>query len=98
PQLQMLLTDPGISAQRIVRRPMTKGELAAVQKTPEGMMWLQQGGAAELWEARITRSSQQGWPQVVAVPAESVWIESGASTIENAKAVFHVREVTASEL
>ena len=98
PQLQMLLADPGIQAQRIVRRPMTKGEQAAVAKTSEGMMWFGQGGAPEIWEARITRSSQQGWPQVVAVPAESVWIVSDANTIEEAKAVFHVRDVTASEL
>ena len=98
PQLQMLLADPGIQAQRIVRRPMTKAEQAAVAKTAEGMMWLQQGGAAELWEARITRSSQQGWPQVVAVPADCVWILSDANTIPDAHGVFHVREVTASEL
>ena len=98
PQLQMLLADPGVTAQRIVRRPMTSSELEAVKKTPEGAMWLAQGGAAEMWEARVTRSSQQAWPQIVSVPAECVWVVSDSSTVDSAKAIFHVCETTAGEL
>lgn len=98
PQLQMLLAEPGIEAHRIVRRPMTRDELVAVQKVPEGQMYLSQGGPAEYWSATITRSTQQAWPVVQYVPAECVWIVSDAESVENARAVFHVRDVPASEL
>ena len=99
PQLQMLLADPGIQAQRIVRRPMTKAEQAAVAKTAEGMMWLQQGGAAELWEARITRSVAAGLAAGVErcrPRACGSWRTPPRS--RRRKAIFQVRDVTASEL
>ena len=98
PQLQMLLAEPGISAQRIVRRPMTQAEQQALQRTPDGQMWLGQGGPAEYWSATITRSAQQAWPRVEAVPSECVWVVADAATVEDARAVWHVRDVTASEL
>ena len=98
PQLQMLLAEPGIEAQRIVRRPMTRGEQQALAKTSDGQMWLSQGGAAEYWSATITRSAQQAWPLIEAVPAECLWIDPGAATVEEARAVWHVRDVTVSEL
>lgn len=98
PQLQMILSEPGIEAQRIVRRPMTKGELQAVQKVPEGQMFLSQGGMPEYWSATITRSTQQAWPMVEYVAPECVWIVSDATSVQDARAVFHVRKVPASEL
>jgi hypothetical protein len=94
----MLLAEPGIEAQRIVRRPMTQGEQQALAKTSDGQMWLSQGGAAEYWSATITRSAQQAWPLIEAVPAECMWIDPGAATVEEARAVWHVRDVTVSEL
>jgi len=97
PQLQLLLSEPGIEAQRIVRRPMTQDERQAVQKTPEGAMYLQQG-PAELWSATITRTAAQPWPQIEHVAADCVWIVAEANTVENANAVWHVRDVTVSEL
>ena len=33
-----------------------------MQKTPDGAMYLQQGGAPEMWAATITRTAQQNWP------------------------------------
>jgi hypothetical protein len=98
PQLQMLLAEPGIEAQRIVRRPMNAEELQAVQRTPEGQMYFGQGGQPEYWAATIVRSTQQAWPVVSYVPAESVWIVSDADAVETARAVFCVRDVPASEL
>src|SRR5215471_11988773 len=98
PQLQMLLAEPGIETQRIVRRPATPTELQAIGQTPEGQMYLGQGGAPEVWSATITRSTQQAWPHVEAVPPESVWIVSDANTVEGARGVFHVRDVPVSDL
>ena len=98
PQLQMLLSEPGIEAQRIVRRPMTQDEQKAMQKAPEGQMYMQQGGPPEYWSATITRTAQQAWPVIESVPAECVWIVSDASTVKEARAVFHVRDVPASDL
>lgn len=98
PQLQMILSDPGMMAQRITRRPMTPGELQAVQKVPEAAMYLKSGGAPEYWGVTITRTAQQGWPVVEAVPAESVWVTADAATIESARAIFHVRDVPVSDL
>ena len=34
PRLQILLSEPGIETQRIIRRPMTQEELQSVQRTP----------------------------------------------------------------
>jgi hypothetical protein len=98
PQLQMLLAEPGIEAQRIVRRPMLDSEKQALAKTPDGQMYLSQGAPAEYWSATITRSAQQSWPVVEAVAAECVWVVADAATVEDARAVFHVRDVTASSL
>ena len=98
PQLQMLLAEPGIEAQRIVRRAMLPGEMQALGKTPDGQMYLSQGGAPEYWSATITRSQQQAWPIVEAVPAECVWVVADANTVQDARAIFHVRDVSATEL
>ena len=98
PQLQLLLAEPGIEAQRIVRRPMTKDELNAALKSPDGGMYLQQGGAPEYWSAVVTRSAQQAWPVVEAIPAECVWVVADAERAETARGIFHVRDVTASDL
>src|SRR5262252_3565340 len=98
PQLQMLLAEPGIETQRIVRRPATPTELQAIQQTPEGQMYLQSGAPPEVWSATITRTAQQAWPRIEAVPPESVWIVSDAATVENARGIFHVRDVAASDL
>jgi len=98
PQLQMLLAEPGIEAQRIVRRPMLQEEVQALGKTPEGQMYLSQGAPAEYWSATITRSASQSWPVVEHVPSECVWIVADAATVEGARAVFQVRDVTVTEL
>jgi len=98
PQLQLLLAEPGIETQRIVRRPMTPAEVKAVQQTADGMMYLNQGGPPEYWSAVITRSSQQAWPVVEAVPSDCVWIVADAANVADARAVYHVRDVPASDL
>ena len=98
PQLQMLLSEPGIEAQRIVRRPMTREEVGGLQKTPDGRMYLGQGAPAEYWSATITREASKAWPVIEAVPAECVWIVADANTVEGARGVFHVRDVSVSEL
>ena len=60
PQLQMLLAEPGIEAQRIVRRPMLQSEQQALAKTPEGRCICSQGAPAEYWSATITRNAAAG--------------------------------------
>jgi hypothetical protein len=98
PQLQLLLSEPGIQAQRIVRRPMTQAEMQAIQKTPEGQLYLSQGGPPEYWAVTITRSAQQAWPIVEVVPPECVWVEANATTVQDARGIFQVRNVSVSDL
>jgi hypothetical protein len=98
PQLQAILAEPGISAQRITRRPMLPNELRAVAATIDGAQYLQMGGKQEFYGCTITRSAARAWPIIEAVPAECVWVVSDADTLDNAKAVFHVRELPASDL
>lgn len=98
PQLQYLLQEPGITAQRVVRRPMLPNEQRAVAATPEGAAYLQAGGPPVFYAARITRSAARAWPIVEAVPSECIWLVSDAETVGNARAVFHVRDVPASDL
>jgi len=98
PQLQMLLAEPGIEASRIVRRPMTQAEQQALAKSPDGRMYLQQGAPAEYWAATITRTASRSWPVIEAVSPECVWVVADANTVEGARAIFHVRDVSASDL
>lgn len=98
PQLEMLLAEPGIETQRIVRRPMTPPEQQAVMKTPEGQMYLAQGGQPEYWSVNLCRVAQQAWPVVEYVPAESVWVVADADTPATARGIFHVRDLPASDL
>ena len=98
PQLQILLSEPGIEAQRIVRRPMTEEEKRGLIKTQDGQMYLSSGAPAEYWSATLTRTAQQSWPQVEHVAAECVWIDPTATTVEDARAVFHIRDVPVSHL
>jgi hypothetical protein len=98
PQLQLLLAEPGIEAQRIVRRPIQQSELQLLMKVPEVSMYLQQGGTPEYWSATITRHAAQNWPVVEAVPSQCVWVVSDADTIDTAKGIFHIRDVVASDL
>jgi hypothetical protein len=98
PQLQALLQEPGITAQRIVRRPMLPNEMRAVAATPEGAAFLQAGAPPVFYAARITRSAARAWPIVEAVPSECVWIVADADQVGTARAVFHVRDVPATDL
>src|SRR6185295_1480242 len=58
----------------------------------------QQGGPPLLYGARITRSAARSWPIVEAVPPECVWIVTDAEQASSARAIFHVRDVPASDL
>ena len=98
PQLQMLLAEPGITAQRIVRRPMLPNEIRAVAATQEGAAYLQGGGPPMFYGARLTRTAARAWPQVECVPSESVWVVADADQVATARAVFHVRDTPASNL
>lgn len=98
PQLQMLLASPGITAQRIVRRPMLPNEIRAIAATPEGAAYMQAGGQPLFYSARLTRAAARAWPQVQYVPTESVWIVADAGSVAGARAVFQVRDVPVGEL
>jgi hypothetical protein len=98
PQLQLLLSEPGTETQRLVRRPMSQDELQALAKIPAGQMYLSQGGPQEYWSATITRCAAQAWPIVESVPTECVWVNADAPTVQQARGIFHVRDVAATEL
>jgi hypothetical protein len=98
PQLRALLAEPGIVAQRVTKRPMLPSEQRAVAATPEGMAYFQGGGPPVLYGARILRSAARAWPIVEAVPPECVWIVADADQAQTARAIFHVRDVPASDL
>jgi len=98
PQLQFLLQESGITAQRIARRPMLPHELRAVAATPEGDAYLKAGGEPMFYSARITRHAARGWPVVEAVMNESVWVVADADNPAKARAIFHVRDVPCSDL
>jgi hypothetical protein len=98
PQLQSLLAEPGITAQRVTRRPMLPNEKRAVAATPEGAAYLQAGAPAEFYSAQITRASARAWPIVETVRPEQVWIVADAEDVASARAIFHVRDKPASEL
>jgi len=98
PQLSALLQEPGIIAQRIVKRPMLPSEQRAFAATPEGAAYFQAGGPPVLFGARITRTSARSWPIVESVDPASVWIVADADQVDTARAVFHVRDLPASDL
>jgi hypothetical protein len=98
PQLRALLAEPGIIAQRVVKRPMLPSEQRAVAATPEGMAYFQAGGPPVLFGARITRTAARSWPIVESVEPECVWIVADADQAQTARAVFHVRDLPASDL
>lgn len=98
PQLSALLAEPGITAQRIAKRPMLPSEQRAIAATPEGAAYFQAGGPQILYSARVTRSAARSWPIVESVEPECVWVVADADQPSNARAIFHVRELPASEL
>jgi hypothetical protein len=98
PQLSALLAEPGIVAQRITKRPMLPNEQRAVENTPEGMAYFQAGGPPVFYGARILRSAARAWPIVEVVPPECVWIVADADQAQTARAIFHIRDVPASDL
>ena len=98
PQLQFLLQESGITAQRISRRPMLPHELRAVAATEEGDAFIKAGGEPVFYSARITRHAQRGWPIVESVMNDSVWITPDSDSPQKASAIFHVRDVPAGDL
>lgn len=98
PQLQALLRQPGITAQRVTKRPMLPSEQRAIAATAEGAAYFQVGGEPVLFSALITRSVARSWPQIESVDPECVWVVSDADQVETARAIFHVRDLPASDL
>jgi hypothetical protein len=98
PQLTALLAEPGIVAQRVTKRPMLPSEQRAILATPEGMAYFQAGGPPHLYGARITRTAARSWPIVESVAPESVWIVADADQAQTARAIFHIRDLPASDL
>lgn len=98
PQLQALLRQPGILAQRVSKRPMLPSEQRAIAATAEGAAYFQLGGEPVLFSALITRSVARSWPIIESVEPDCVWVVADADTVDTARAVFHVRELPASDL
>ena len=98
PQLQMLLAQPGIEAQRIVRRPMTDEEVSTLQKTPDrgdvsAAGWRPRNVGGDYYADGAAKLAV-----VEAVPAECVWVVADANDVGTARGIFHVRDVPASDL
>ena len=99
PQLQMLLAEPGSRRNASSAAPCCRAKCRRWAKRRTARCVSQPGRrAGEYWSATITRSQQQAWPIVEAVPAECVWVVADANTVQDARAIFHVRDVSATEL
>ena len=98
PQLRALLAEPGIIAQRVTKRPMLPSEQRAITATPEGAAYFGAGGPPVLYGARITRTAARSWPIVESVSPESIWIVADADQAQTARAIFHIRDLPASDL
>jgi hypothetical protein len=98
-QAAPLITQPGVRALRVSRRPATDDERMGLQASPEGaLIQLMPGVPVLLWDVTLVRKVQQDRPFVAAVPSENVWIDPDASGPDDARGVFIVTETTVGDL
>src|SRR5580765_2991402 len=100
PQLQAVLSEPGVTALHITRRAATQADLQAFNNSPEGQVLANLPGLQPLmlYRATVTRRHKEGRPVLRAVPGEQVYVDPDAATLGEARRLFHVRQVTVSDL
>jgi hypothetical protein len=101
PQCSALVTEPGVTALRVVRREATPGERAGILASPESQVTqLRPGMPLLLFDAQITRKSPRNRPRLCAVPSEQVMIDTDALGPHDPMMRFICRRrtVTVSEL
>ena len=99
PQCAALITQPGVKAMRVVRRPATDEEKFGLQGSPESaLIHTMPGIPLLLYDVTLTRRASRNQPRVQAYPSEQVWIDPDAAGPRGARGLFIVRPATVSEL
>lgn len=91
PQAAALLTEEGVTALRVVRRPASEDEVNALRASPEGAIFVIPGQALLVYDADITRRVARNAPRIASYPSEDVWTDPLAPCVEEARYHFHVR-------
>jgi len=91
PQAASLITEEGVNALRVVRRPATEDERVALAASPEAAVIAMPGQPLLVFDCDITRRVRQNRPRVGAYPTEDVWTDPLAPCVEEARYHFHVR-------
>lgn len=98
-QTAALITQPGVRALRVVRRPATEDELMGLQGSPESqLIQLRPGMPLLLYDVTITRRVARNRPVFEAVQSEWVRIDPDASGPHDARGTFIVRVIPISNL
>jgi hypothetical protein len=79
PQLSALVSEPGVTALKVVRRQATPQERSGILASPEAkVLNIDPNGPVLVHDAQITRKSPRNRPRIVAVPSEQILIDSDA--------------------
>jgi len=98
-QTAALITQPGVRALKVVRRPATEDEMMGLQSSPEGqLVQLRPGAPLLLYDITMTRRVPRNRPVIEAVPTELVRIDPDASGPHDARGTFIVRVIPVSDL
>lgn len=98
-QTAALITQAGVKALKVVRRPATEDEMAGLQGSPEQqLVQLRPGMPLLLYDVTLTRRVPRNRPVLEAVPSEWVRIDPDASGPPDARGTFIVRQVPLSNL
>jgi hypothetical protein len=99
PQAAALITQPGVRAMRVVRRPATDDERMGLQGSPEQQLVQAMPGVPLLvFDVTLTRRVPRNKPSVGAVASELVTIDPDASGPQDARGLFITREAPVSDL
>lgn len=101
PQCASLVSEPGVTALKVVRREASPQERAGIMASPEGQIaQLRPDLPLLLYDAQITRKSPRNRPRLCAVPSEQIMIDTDAYGPADPMLRFICRKrtVTVSEL
>lgn len=99
PQCAALITQAGVRALRVVRRPATDDEKFGLTGSPESQVIQTMPGVPLLvFDVTLTRRVPRNRPRLRAYPSEQVWIDPDATGPADARGLFIVRDVPVSDL
>ena len=99
PQCAALITQPGVRALRVVRRPASEDEMLGLSGSPENQVIQPMPGVPLLvFDVTLTRRVPRNRPRITAYPSEQVWIDPDATGPRDARGLFVVRVVSVSDL